>query len=62
MTLSASPVLIEWLDSAQPIPTWHLLTDLPAAEIVRCELQRHRLHSTRCSKRLVALLNWGTGE
>ena len=29
-------VLIEWVDSAQPIPGWRHLDDLPKLEIVRC--------------------------
>src|SRR3546814_2923787 len=33
----SSPVLIEWLDSAQPIPGWRLLSDLPNPDVVKCE-------------------------
>jgi hypothetical protein len=29
-------VLIEWLDSAQPIPGWRHLDDLPALEVIQC--------------------------
>ena len=29
-------VLIEWLDSAQPLPAWRYLDDLPPLEVVRC--------------------------
>jgi hypothetical protein len=29
-------VLIEWLDSAQPLPAWRFLDDLPPLEVVRC--------------------------
>lgn len=29
-------VLIEWLDSAQPLPGWRHLDDLPELEAVRC--------------------------
>lgn len=29
-------VLIEWLDSAQPVPGWHFLGDAPDVEVVRC--------------------------
>jgi hypothetical protein len=29
-------VIIEWLDSAQPLPAWRHLDDLPELEAVRC--------------------------
>jgi hypothetical protein len=29
-------VLIKWEDSAQPIPGWNFLSDLPQAAAVRC--------------------------
>lgn len=29
-------VLIEWLDSAQPIAAWRYLEDLPPLEIIKC--------------------------
>lgn len=29
-------VLVEWVDSVQPVSSWRLLDDLPALEIVEC--------------------------
>ena len=29
-------VLIEWVDSSQPIPGWHFMNDMPDLEIVHC--------------------------
>jgi hypothetical protein len=29
-------VLIEWIDSSQPVPAWHFLSDLPDMEPIRC--------------------------
>lgn len=29
-------MLIEWLDSAQPVGSWHHLDDLPANEVINC--------------------------
>lgn len=29
-------VLIEWLDSAQPVAGWHFLEDKPELEVVEC--------------------------
>lgn len=29
-------VLIEWVDSSQPLPAWRFLDDLPPLEVVRC--------------------------
>ena len=29
-------MLIEWVDSAQPIPGWKFLEDAPTAEVVQC--------------------------
>jgi len=35
---SAHPlVLIEWVDSMQPSPSWAYLNDLPSVEIVHCK-------------------------
>jgi hypothetical protein len=28
--------MVEWLDSAQPLPAWRFLDDLPPLEAVRC--------------------------
>ena len=29
-------VLLEWVDSAQPMPAWRFLDDLPPLEVVHC--------------------------
>lgn len=29
-------VLVEWLDSAQPVPGWRFVDDAPELEVVRC--------------------------
>lgn len=29
-------VMIEWLDSSQPLPGWRYLSDMPPAEVVSC--------------------------
>jgi hypothetical protein len=38
--LSAPPdrplLLVEWLDSAQPMPGWRFLDDTPPLDVVRC--------------------------
>ncbi len=30
-------VLIEWVDSAQPLPGWRFLNDLPSLAVVHCK-------------------------
>lgn len=30
-------LLIEWMDSAQPLPSWRFLDDLPPVEAIRCQ-------------------------
>ncbi len=30
-------LLVEWVDSAQPVPGWHFLEDAPALAAVRCQ-------------------------
>lgn len=29
-------MLVEWVDSAQPVSAWHLLEDAPGVEVVEC--------------------------
>lgn len=31
-----TPMLVEWVDSAQPLPGWRFLEDAPEMEIVEC--------------------------
>lgn len=31
-----APVLVEWEDSARPLPEWRFLDDAPPAEIIAC--------------------------
>lgn len=30
-------LLIEWMDSVQPVPGWQFLNDAPALEAIRCQ-------------------------
>lgn len=36
MTEKPRLVLVEWVDSAQPVPGWHFLDQAPELEVVRC--------------------------
>lgn len=36
-TLSTKPVLVEWVDSAQPIPGWRLTSTPPISDVVHCQ-------------------------
>ena len=36
-------VLVEWLDSAQPVPGWRSCDDLPPLEVIRCQSVGWRL-------------------
>jgi len=29
-------LLVEWVDSVQPVSAWHFLSDLPPLEVVQC--------------------------
>lgn len=29
-------MLIEWIDSSQPVPGWHFISDMPQLDIVKC--------------------------
>ena len=31
-----NPILVEWIDSAQPIATWLFLDNLPRMEVIEC--------------------------
>ena len=46
MSDSALPplVLIEWEDSAQPVPDWQYLADIGECEIVRCQSVGFLIH------------------
>jgi len=33
--MEARLVLVEWIDSAQPVGGWHFLSDVPALKVVR---------------------------
>lgn len=47
-------VRIEWVDSAQPIPSWEMLRDLPAPKAHRCCTVGHLIHDGQEAK-VVAL-------
>jgi hypothetical protein len=34
--MSGHLILVEWVDSAQPVPGWHFLNDAPDLEVVKC--------------------------
>lgn len=54
-------VRIEWLDSAQPIASWELLTDLPAPKAHLCCTVGHLIHDGEDAK-MVALALGASGE
>jgi hypothetical protein len=50
-------VLIEWEDSAQPIPSWHFLTDFEAPNNIRCASVGWLIHDS--PEKMVLAPNFG---